>query len=100
MKAIILEEIGKYAIVEKPVPEIRRGNELLVKIDACSICGSDMHILSDPPGYPAAPGTTLGHEMVGTIVSTGCEVTSFAVGDRIVCDNNIPCGHCYYCRSR
>ncbi|UWP58889.1 alcohol dehydrogenase catalytic domain-containing protein [Ruminococcus gauvreauii] len=99
MKAIILEEIGKYAIVEKPVPEIRRGNELLVKIDACSICGSDMHILSDPPGYPAAPGTTLGHEMVGTIVSTGSEVTSFAVGDRIVCDNNIPCGHCYYCRS-
>lgn len=99
MKAIILEEIGKYAVVEKPIPKIKRANELLVKVDACSICGSDMHILSDPPGYPATPGTTIGHEMVGTVIEVGDEVTEFSVGDRIVCDNNIPCGQCYYCRS-
>jgi threonine dehydrogenase-like Zn-dependent dehydrogenase len=99
MKAIILKEVGKYAVVEKPVPKIKKGNELLVKIDACSICGSDMHILSDPPGYPATPGTTIGHEMVGTVVETGNEAAAFKVGDRVVCDNNIPCGQCYYCRS-
>ena len=75
MKAIILKEVGKYAVVEKPVTKIKKGNELLVKIDACSICGSDMHILSDPPGYPATPGTTIGHEMVGTVVETGNEAT-------------------------
>jgi threonine dehydrogenase-like Zn-dependent dehydrogenase len=99
MKAIVLEKVGKYALVDKPIPTISGPGQLLARIDACSICGSDMHILSDPPGYSAEPGTIIGHEMVGTVVETSPGVETFTPGDRIVCDNNIPCGECLVCKS-
>jgi threonine dehydrogenase-like Zn-dependent dehydrogenase len=87
MKAVVLEKVGKYALVDRPIPTISGPGQLLVRIDACSICGSDMHILSDPPGYPARPGTIIGHEMTGTVVEVSQGVETFKPGDRIVCDN-------------
>lgn len=99
MKAVILEKIGKYAVTDRPMPQIKESHDLLVRVDACSICGSDLHILSDPPGYPAKEGVILGHEMVGTVIKKGENAAGFQVGDRVVCDNNIPCGRCYFCRS-
>ncbi|MGI6007892.1 MAG: alcohol dehydrogenase catalytic domain-containing protein [Ruminococcus sp.] len=99
MKAVIFEKAGQYAVVDKPIPQIKRPNELLVRIDACSICGTDMQILKDPPGIEAVPGVTIGHEMVGTVVETGEEVKNFKVGDRVTADNNVPCGQCYYCKT-
>jgi threonine dehydrogenase-like Zn-dependent dehydrogenase len=99
MKAVILEKVGKYALVDRPIPNISGPGQLLVRIDACSICGSDMHILSDPPGYPARPGTIIGHEMTGAVVEVSPGVETFKPGDRIVCDNNIPCGECHLCKS-
>ena len=99
MKAVIFEEAGKYAVVDKPIPKIRQSNEMLVRIDVCSICGTDMQILKNPPGIAAAPGVTIGHEMVGTVVEVGEEVKNFKVGDRVTADNNVPCGTCYYCKT-
>lgn len=99
MKAVILEKVGQYAIVEKPIPKITQPNELLVRIDACSICGTDMQILKDPPGIAAVPGVTIGHEMVGTVVEVGEAVKNFKPGDRITGDNNVPCGTCYHCKT-
>lgn len=99
MNAVVLKEGGKYAVEEKPVPKIKKENELLIKVDICSICGSDMQILKDPPGYPAKTGITIGHEMVGTVVETGTGVTAFKPGDRVVCDNNMACGQCYFCKT-
>lgn len=99
MRAVVFEKIGQHKLVTMPVPQIREPDELLVKIEASSICGSDLHILSDPPGCIAVPGTVIGHEMVGEVLETGSAVTGFRPGDRLVCDPNISCGHCEACRT-
>ena len=99
MKAVIFEQPGQYAVVDKPIPKIRQSNEMLVRIDVCSICGTDMQILKNPPGIAAAPGVTIGHEMVGTVVEVGDGVKNFKAGDRVTADNNVPCGTCYYCKT-
>ena len=99
MKGIVFESIGKHKFKTLPIPEIKEDDELLVKIEASSICGSDVHILADPPGAIAVPGTVIGHEMVGHIIGVGKKVDKFKVGDRIVCDPNISCGTCYQCKS-
>lgn len=99
MQAVIFEKIGTHKLVTMPVPKIREPEELLVKIEAASICGSDLHILADPPGCVALPGTVIGHEMVGEVVEIGGAVTGFRPGDRLVCDPNISCGHCEACRT-
>lgn len=99
MQAVIFEKVGCHKIVEAPVPQLCGSDELLVKIEACSICGSDLHILADPPGCIATPGTIIGHEMVGQVLAVGDKVTNFAPGDRLVCDPNISCGSCGQCRT-
>lgn len=99
MQAVVFERVGHHKLVTMPVPKITRPDDLLVEIEACSICGSDLHILSDPPGCIAAPGTVIGHEMVGKVVAVGEAVSGFAPGDRLVCDPNISCGHCFQCRT-
>ncbi len=99
MKAIILKEVGVFELVEKPIPTLVDPGDLLIRIEASSICGSDLHIFADPPGIPAVLGTTIGHEMVGEVVAVGSAVKGFAPGDRLVLDNNVPCGTCVSCRS-
>ena len=92
MKAVIFEEAGKYAVVDKPIPKIRQSNEMLVRIDVCSICGTDMQILKNPPGIAAAPGVTIGHEMVGTVVEAGGGGKNCTAGGLGTADYNVPCG--------
>jgi len=67
-------------------------------VERASICGTDLHILSVPPGHPATSGTILGHEYVATVVEVGSGVTHLRPGDRVVVDPNITCGICEYCR--
>lgn len=98
MKAVILKETGKYAVVDKPIPEIENDDDMLVKIECSSICGSDVHILADPPSIPAKIGVTIGHEMVCRVEKTGPAVTDLKPGDRFVFDPNISCGKCEYCK--
>lgn len=98
MKAVILKDFGVFEVVEKPIPEIVEPSDMLVKIEASSICGSDVHIFADPPGIEAVKGTTIGHEMVGKVIEIGKGITDFAIGDRLVLDNNLVCGHCYFCK--
>ena len=98
-KAIIYDSPGKFKLVEKPVPEVKKGTDVLIKILAASICGTDLHILADPPEYPAVPGVTIGHEIVGEVVECGADVTAVKPGDRVIMDNNIACGVCECCQS-
>ncbi len=79
-----------------PVPEIGRG-EVLVRIDTCGICGTDLKKIHT--GSHSAP-RVFGHEMAGTIVAVGDEVCGFAVGDRVMAFHHIPCGECFYCRKQ
>ena len=99
MKAVILKDTGRFAIVDKPKPVLSDEGDLLIHIEASSICGSDVHIFANPPGIPAVKGTTIGHELVGRVEQVGAAVKGFQPGDRLVLDNNVPCGECESCRS-
>jgi len=71
---------------------------VIVEVEMCSICGTDVHIMSVPPGYIAKPGTILGHELVGKVAATGDGVKNLRVGDRVVTNPNDYCGVCAYCQ--
>ena len=79
-----------------PVPEIGAG-EVLVRIDTCGICGTDLKKIHT--GSHSAP-RVFGHEMAGTIARVGDGVRGFAVGDRVMAFHHIPCGKCFYCRKQ
>lgn len=79
-----------------PVPEIGRG-EVLVRIDTCGICGTDLKKIHT--GSHSAP-RVFGHEMAGTIAAVGQGVRGFDVGDRVMAFHHIPCGECFYCRKQ
>ncbi|MEW6201705.1 MAG: alcohol dehydrogenase catalytic domain-containing protein [bacterium] len=98
MKAAIFEGDGKLSIRGIPVPTIKKGDEVLLRVEAASICGTDCHILSVPPGHPATAGAVLGHEYVAEVLETGADVQHLKAGDRVVVDPNLTCGWCAYCR--
>lgn len=98
MLAAVFEAPGKLALKQIPVPRIDRADQALLKVDAVSICGTDVHITANPPGYAATPGTILGHEIAGTVVEMGADVKDLEIGDRVVVNPNNFCGTCAYCR--
>jgi threonine dehydrogenase-like Zn-dependent dehydrogenase len=85
-------------VVQRPVPRLEQPSDVVLAVEACGICGTDLQILSDPPGHPATPGVVLGHEIVGVVTETGLEVVSLRPGDRVVVAPNISCGECAACR--
>jgi 2-desacetyl-2-hydroxyethyl bacteriochlorophyllide A dehydrogenase len=98
MQAVVFRGAGQWGIEDFPVPRIEADHDVRLKVDRVSICGTDIHILSVPPGHPATPGSILGHEYVGTVVEVGPAVSDLQPGDRVVIDPNITCGLCQYCR--
>lgn len=98
MLAAVFEGEGRLTLKEVPVPKIERSDQLLLKVEAVSICGTDVHIVEVPPGYAATPNTILGHEFVGKVVEAGSGVPHLHVGDRVVVNPNEFCGVCVYCR--
>lgn len=99
MDAIVYKDIGKYAIEERPVPAVENAEDVLVKVLAVSICGSDVHMLCVPPGLEAVKDVILGHECVGEVVAVGAAVKCVSPGDHVIADNNISCGACVMCQS-
>jgi len=98
MRAAVFEGNGVLNIKEVETPQIRKPDDVILEVEMCSICGTDVHIMSVPPGYVAAPGTILGHELVGKVAATGDGVKSLKVGDRVVTNPNDYCGVCAYCQ--
>ena len=96
MQAAVYRNIDDVRTETIAVPEIGRG-EVLVRIDTCGICGTDLKKIHT--GSHAAP-RVFGHEMAGTIAAVGEGVRGFAVGDRVMAFHHIPCGHCFYCRKK
>jgi L-iditol 2-dehydrogenase len=96
MKALLLSEYNHLEIADYPVP--RPGpDEILVRVAACGICGSDVHGYDGSSGRRIPP-IVMGHEAAGTIAALGSSVTDFALNDRITFDSTISCGVCDYCR--
>ena len=98
MLAGVFEGKGRFVLKEVPVPQIQLPDEVILKVEAVSICGTDVHITADPPGYIATDGTILGHELCGTVMEKGSMVHHLEIGDRVVVNPNYYCGNCEYCR--
>ena len=96
MRAAVYRGVDDVRLESLPVPEIGAG-EVLMKIDTCGICGTDLKKIHS--GSHDAP-RVFGHEMAGVLVKVGEGVTGFAVGDRVMAYHHIPCGTCYYCRKQ
>ncbi len=80
-------------IEERPIPEIN-DNELLVKVIACGICGSDVMEWYRVKSAPRV----LGHEIAGEIIKTGKNIKNFKIGDRVFVSHHVPCNECRYCK--
>ncbi len=77
-----------------------KADEALVKVMACGVCGTDVHIFCGDEGcFPTPQGTVLGHEFAGIVEAVGENVKDIKPGDRVCIDPNQLCGKCYYCRS-
>ncbi|HET9674230.1 MAG TPA: alcohol dehydrogenase catalytic domain-containing protein [Gaiellaceae bacterium] len=98
MKAAVLAAVGTLAIEERPDPELGAADEVALGVEACGICGTDLHILSDPPSHPANVGVVLGHEFVGVVTDVGSDVRSLRVDERVAVAPNLWCGECASCR--
>ncbi len=94
MRAAVYRGVDDVRLEAIAVPEIGPG-EVLVRIDTCGICGTDLKKIHT--GSHGAP-RVFGHEMVGTIARVGEGVDRFRVGDRVMAYHHIPCGACYFCR--
>ena len=97
MKAICVIEPNTIRIEERPIPEIQSPNDVLVKVKAAGICGSDVHIYHGTSPVATYP-RVIGHEIAGEIVQTGGSVQELSIGDHVVMDPVIYCGSCYACR--
>jgi threonine dehydrogenase-like Zn-dependent dehydrogenase len=89
---------GRLEYEHRPIPEIEQPDDVLVKIEACGICGTDLNILAVPAAHKATPGIIIGHEGVGVVTHIGSAVTTLQPGDRVVIAPRLTCGLCYYCR--
>jgi (R,R)-butanediol dehydrogenase/meso-butanediol dehydrogenase/diacetyl reductase/L-iditol 2-dehydrogenase len=98
MKALLMEEYKKFRYTDVPDPQITEGHDILVRVKAVSICGSDIHGFDGSTGRRKPP-IIMGHEAAGDIAAVGRDVTRFRTGDRITFDSTIYCGSCFYCQS-
>lgn len=98
MKALCVQSPHHLVIEERPMPKIQAANEVLIKVKAAGICGSDVHIYHGTSPVATYP-RVIGHEIAGEIIAIGTQVTDFAVGNRVVMDPVIFCGNCYQCKT-
>ena len=98
MRGAVFTDIGELVVKERDVPVLERQDEVILDVQACGICGTDLHILTDPPGQPATLGVVLGHEIVGVVSEIGEDVVRLRPGDRVVVAPNISCGQCVWCQ--
>jgi L-iditol 2-dehydrogenase len=96
MKALLLSEYRRLEIADLPTPAAGAG-EVLIRVGACGICGSDVHGYDGSSGRRIPP-IVMGHEAAGRIAAVGTGVTGLAEGDRVTFDSTIYCGACGYCR--
>src|SRR5437762_5535917 len=105
MHAVVIDAPGRFRVDSLPDPTPGPG-EVVVRVGACGICGTDLHLIDgDSPlaRYPLVPG----HEFAGEVVALGSRIAqrstigaaSFTVGSRVVVDPTLSCGHCEPCRT-
>ena len=95
MKALLLEQYMQLGYQEVPEPVISV-DDVLIRVKACGICGSDVHGIDGSTGRRIPP-IVMGHEAAGVIEEVGANVKGWAPGDRVTFDSTVSCGQCYFC---
>jgi L-iditol 2-dehydrogenase len=96
MRAGVYRGEGRVGVETVPIPEIGEG-EVLFRVAACGICGTDIKKIHH--GF-VRPPQIFGHEVAGTVVEVGAGVARFKPGDRVVSFHHVPCGDCFYCQRK
>lgn len=95
MKAVVLPAVGAAMRVEELRDPRPKAGEVLVKVAACGVCHTDLHVVKGEVKFPVP--CVLGHEISGTVEALGAGIDGLKAGDRVVCSFIMPCGHCEYC---
>lgn len=95
MKALLLTDYKKLEVADVPEPEFG-DDEILIRVQACGICGSDIHGFDGSSGRRIPP-LVMGHEAAGTVAAVGAKVTDLEIGDRVTFDSTVWCGDCFHC---
>lgn len=97
MRALTFHGKGDIRCEQVPDPQIEDPRDAIIKVTACAICGSDVHIY-DGMIPSMEHGDVLGHETMGEVVEVGSDTKQLKVGDRVVVPFTIACGQCFFCR--
>jgi 2-desacetyl-2-hydroxyethyl bacteriochlorophyllide A dehydrogenase len=96
MKAVVFEAPGQVYLLDREQPRPALPSDVLIRVAACGLCGTDQRTISDPPLMSCDPGRTIGHEISGVVVEAGPE-TRFQPGEPVVVVPNYPCRRCESC---
>jgi S-(hydroxymethyl)glutathione dehydrogenase / alcohol dehydrogenase len=96
MKALVFHHPGKVSVDNVPEPKIKHAEDVILRVTATEICGSDLHIYNG--FFPQKRDMVLGHEFMGIVEEIGSNVASLQVGDRVVVPFPIACGGCFFCQ--
>lgn len=99
MRSVVFSGPGTFEVADRPRPKLQASTDVLIAVEACGICGTDLHIVEDPPGHHADAGVILGHELVGHVAELGTDARGLAIGDRVVVQPGVDCGSCGYCKA-
>ncbi|MFA7227725.1 MAG: alcohol dehydrogenase catalytic domain-containing protein [Melioribacteraceae bacterium] len=97
MKTLVYKDLGKIVLEERPVPNVTEPFEVVIKVSACGICGTDVKIMEGK--HVVGDNVAIGHEFCGIVEEIGSHVTSLKTGDRVAVDNSLRCGLCEPCRT-
>ena len=96
MRALLLKDYGRLEVADMPEPSAGP-EEVLVRVEACGICGSDVHGYANRTGRRVPP-LVMGHEAAGVVAEVGARVRRFRPGDRVTFDSTVCCGKCFFCQ--
>lgn len=99
MKAVTYQGIKDVRVKEVKAPEIKKADDIIVKLTTTAICGSDLHLVHGMiPNLPE--DYIIGHEPMGVVEEVGPEVTKVKKGDRVIIPFNVSCGECFFCKNQ
>ncbi|KAI1801607.1 GroES-like protein [Daldinia bambusicola] len=96
MNAVVFDGPYKVSLQQRPVPKIQDDGDIIVKVDATALCGSELHTFRGRES--SGTGFIMGHEFAGTVVAVGKGVKSVKVGDKVVSPFTVSCMNCFYCK--
>ncbi|ROT40154.1 alcohol dehydrogenase GroES-like domain-containing protein [Sodiomyces alkalinus F11] len=97
MLAVVFDSPGKVSLQRRPIPTIQDKRDVIVKVDAAGLCGSELHLFR---GHEAGGSDfIMGHEFTGTVVEKGRSVQSVQIGDKIIAPFTVSCSECFFCRN-